>query len=184
MYDAVTVLLREYWRTTGWNDQSSYLNLSKASDVLLDFAVPHGVSLSSLSISPEAAFTAHTRILTVPLSGTIAYSNARTNSPFNFKCVCDPLQRMTRAALFIEPDAGVPHSVFDPNKSREMLVYGGVHIPSACVEALCALRLSDDWQLLTTAFSRAPRFPMVPLGRLLGLIPPKRSGQVLSLIHI
>ena len=60
MYDAVTVLLREYWRTTGWNDQSSYLNLSKASDVLLDFAVPHGVSLSSLSISPEAAFTAHT----------------------------------------------------------------------------------------------------------------------------
>ena len=178
MYDAVTVLLREYWRTTGWNDQSSYLNLSKASDVLLDFAVPHGVSLSSLSISPEAAFTAHTRILTVPLSGTIAYSNARTNSPFNFKCVCDPLQRMTRAALFIEPDAGVPHSVFDPNKSREMLVYGGVHIPSACVEALCALRLSDDWQLLTTAFSRAPRYPMVPLGRLLGLIPPKRSGQV------
>ena len=178
MYDAVTVLLREYWRTTGWNDQSSYLNLSKASDVLLDFAVPHGVSLSSLSISPEAAFTAHTRILTVPLSGTIAYSNARTNSPFNFKCVSDPLQRMTRAALFIEPDAGVPHSVFDPNKSREMLVYGGVHIPSACVEALCALRLSDDWQLLTTAFSRAPRYPMVPLGRLLGFIPPKRSGQV------
>lgn len=32
MYDAATVLLREYWRATGWNDQSSYLNLSKASD--------------------------------------------------------------------------------------------------------------------------------------------------------
>ena len=178
MYDAATVLLREYWRATGWNDQSSYLNLSKASDVLFDFSVPHGVSFSSVSISPEAAFTAHSRILTVPLSGTIAYSNAKTNSPFNFECVCDPLQRMTRAALFIEPDARVPPCLFDPNDTREMLLYGGIHIPSACVEALCALRLSNHWQLLTTAFSRAPRYPMVPLGRLLGLIPPKRSGQV------
>jgi hypothetical protein len=39
MYDAATVLLREYWRATGWNDQSSYLNLSKASDGVFASAV-------------------------------------------------------------------------------------------------------------------------------------------------
>lgn len=178
MYDAATVLLREYWRATGWNDQSSYLNLSKASDTLLDFPVPHGVALSSAAIVPHASFTANIDIMTVPLSGTLAYSHSNTHAPFDLDCVRDPLRRMTRAALFLEPDAYVPPRPFDANRPREMLMYGGMHFPSTCVEALCVLRLSEHWQLMTTAYSRAPRYPLVPLGRLFGLIPPKRPGQV------
>jgi len=32
MYDAATVLLREYWQATGWQEQMSYLHLMTASD--------------------------------------------------------------------------------------------------------------------------------------------------------
>lgn len=84
---------------------------------------------------------------------------------------------MTRAAPFLEPSVHFPQRKHQPNATREMLLYGSMHAPSSCVEALCVFRLSEHWQVMATALSNAPRFPIVPLGRWLGIIPPNRSGS-------
>lgn len=125
---------------------------------------------------------ASARTSSLPFSAALAYAYASTKAPLNITCVVDPKHRMTRASYFLLPDQqhrGTPH--FDPSAPREALLFGSIHAPSGCVEALCVTRLSEHWQLMATALSRAPRYPLVPLGRRLGLLTrPERSTTASS----
>lgn len=179
MYDAATVLLREYYRATGWNEQHSYSHLMSAADALVDFGVPNGVLFSS-TMSKMPSFLSTARLLTVPLSGALGYTHTALQGPFDGSCVRRADRRMTWAAQFLTPDhrPGLcePRIAWDPDAGllrpspREVLLYGCFHVPSTYVEAMVLTRLAPHWQFFVTALSNAPRYPLVPIGRRLGLL--------------
>lgn len=148
---------------------------SGADPVLLDFAVPHGVLLSSASVSTPSLL-ACARAHTAPLSGSLGYAHVSSPTPVKLACVHDPLKRMTRAGTFLEPEAPLAAPTASARSHRDELLYGSIHAPSGCMEGLWVTRLSPHWQLMATALSRAPRYPLEPLGRWLGLRPPRSAS--------
>ncbi|WFD03056.1 Mitochondrial distribution and morphology protein 10 [Malassezia obtusa] len=186
MYDAATVLLREYYRVTGWNEQQSYAHLMGAASALVDFGVPNGVLLSSASARLPTLISS-ARLLTVPLSGALGYTHVATHEPFDTQCVQRVERRMSWGAQFLTPDhppgllaarrdALGDGTLWDALRRRapprDMLLYGCFHVPTTYVEAMLVTRVAPHWQLLVTALSNAPNFPLVPLGRRLGLVAP------------
>lgn len=175
MYDAATVLLREYYRATGWNEQQSYTHLMSACTGLVDFAIPNGVLLSSAA-TKTPTMVSSARLLTVPLSGAVGYTYVAAHMPFDTACVQRSARRMTYGAQFLTPDTpfafdGVPLAA--PGRdARDMLLYGCFHVPSTYAEGVAAMRIAPHWQLLATALSRAPRYPLLPLAKRLGLVAP------------
>lgn len=113
MYDAATVLLREYYRATGWNEQRSYSHLTTACDSLLDFRVARGVLFASESVK-DPGFLASARVCSSPWRGTLGYAYARTANAFQMHSVHYTHRRMERGAQFLAPDvlpAAVPAAV-------------------------------------------------------------------------
>lgn len=141
--------------------------------VLLDFAVPHGVMFSTASAS-NPAFLASARAQTAPLSGLLGYAYVESHAPVHLACVHDPLQRMARAGTFLEPEA--PRATVVHEKPRDQLLYGSIHAPMGWMEGIYVARLSSEWQFMATALSRAPRYPLEPLGRWVGLRPPRAAN--------
>ncbi|WFD31582.1 Mitochondrial distribution and morphology protein 10 [Malassezia sp. CBS 17886] len=189
MLDAATVLLREYYRATGWNEQRSYSNLTTASDVLLDFPVPDGVLFSFASARTPTLYSG-ARLLALPLSMSLGFTYVETRAAMDPLCVRAATHRMVRAADFLEPDrlggadAGRARDRSDsPSESarrptpRDTLLYGSFHVPTSCVDAVAVSRLGASWQVLGTALSRAPTFPLVPLRRWFGLAAPGAAAE-------
>ncbi|WFD44085.1 Mitochondrial distribution and morphology protein 10 [Malassezia psittaci] len=184
MYDATTALLREYFRVTGWNEQQSYVNLMMAADALVDFPITENVVVSTTSATLSSLFTSG-RLLTFPLSGALGFTQVQTRNQFDPYCVDHAENRMTWGARFLTPDrpAGILRE--DPSlhttllevlrqrtRPKDMLLYGCVHVPTTYVESIMVLRLASNWQLLVTALSNAPEYPLTPLGRRLGIVAP------------
>jgi len=143
--------------------------------VLLDFAVPHGVLLSGASVSTPS-FLACARAHTAPLSGSLGYAHVSSHAPVQLACVHDPLKRLTRAGTFLEPDAPLAAPPVSAQAPRDELLYGCIHAPMGYMEGLWVTRLSPHWQFMATALSRAPRYPLDPLGRWFGLFPPRGAS--------
>lgn len=184
MYDAATVLLREYYRVTGWNEQQSYAQLMRAASLLVDFEVPNGVLLSSASAQVPSLLSS-ARLLLVPLSGALGYAHVATPAPFDTQCIRRAETRLSCASPFLTPDhppgllpcqGATAHGLWDALRRRapprDVLLYGCFHVPTTYVEGVVAMRLAPHWQLLMTALSNAPRYPLMPLARRLGLIAP------------
>jgi hypothetical protein len=73
MYDFMEYCLRRYYRASGWNEDNQYSNLCSWSRSLLDFEVPHGISLV-MSKLPTSVFKPSYTIDALPsLNGSIAY---------------------------------------------------------------------------------------------------------------
>ncbi|PKI83963.1 Mdm10p [Malassezia vespertilionis] len=176
MYDATTVLLYEYYRATGWNEQRAYAQLMTASSLLLDFPVPHGALLTHAAVSNPSLFSS-ARLLAVPLSGSLGYTHAATHAQFNAGCIQRASERMLSAIPFLQPDTLRTLRLAQRPPPREMLLHGNVHMPANLVEALAVMRLSPHWQCSASALSCAPRFPLVPLGRWIGVLPPPKPRQ-------
>ncbi|WFC96250.1 Mitochondrial distribution and morphology protein 10 [Malassezia brasiliensis] len=184
MYDAATVLLREYYRVTGWNEQQSYTQLMRAASVLVDFEVPNGVLLSSASTQVPSLLSS-ARLLLVPLSGALGYTHVATPAPFDTRCIQHAEKRLSFASPFLTPDHppgllpyrdASAHGLWDALRRRapprDVLMYGCFHVPTTYVEGVVAMRLAPHWQLLMTALSNAPSYPLLPLARRLGLVAP------------
>ena len=152
--------------------------------VLLDFPVPGGVMLSA-SVPKTSVLYSSARLLTVPLAGVVGFTFVDTKAPFEGACLQSAARRMTRGATFLQPDTyggtGAPHVPLAGSAAYGKLLYGSMHAPSACADALCVARLSGEWQFMASALSRAPHFPLTALARWLGLrvsskVPPASSS--------
>ncbi|PWN35746.1 uncharacterized protein FA14DRAFT_145717 [Meira miltonrushii] len=173
MHDFVAHVLRRYYTQTEWNPFNSYLYLTNSSQSVLDFAIPHGLSLS-ISASPSPPFFTNYRLRALPtLTGALGYifasiedndGNPRplelggSSRDIRFKELVDHFSIIDSPRRPLGKD-----QVWQAGRrvdKRDYLLYGCVHIPSARVDALVATRLSPTWQLLATAISMPPRNPL------------------------
>lgn len=157
MYDFVSHILRRYFEATGWNEYNSYLNLTASSSAVLDFAVPTGLSLS-ISACPTPPFFTSYRLGALPnLHAGIGYIYASTDEPLNFGSSSkdvrfkDILDRF-RIVESPRPPRPKDHIWLAGTRvdTKDYLVYGCMHVPSARLDALYTTRLSPTWQLVAT----------------------------------
>ncbi|MCO5599908.1 hypothetical protein L7F22_054015 [Adiantum nelumboides] len=173
MHDFVAHVLRRYYTQTEWNPFNSYLYLTNSSQSVLDFAIPHGLSLS-ISASPSPPFFTNYRLRALPtLTGALGYIFASiedndgipkplelggSSKDIRFKELVDHFRIIDSPRRPLGKD-----QVWQAGRrvdKRDYLLYGCMHIPSARVDALVATRLSPTWQLLATAISMPPRNPL------------------------
>ncbi|SPO22262.1 related to Mitochondrial distribution and morphology protein 10 [Ustilago trichophora] len=188
MHDFVSHILRQYFHATAWNEYNSYLHLTSSSAAILDFPVPTGLSLS-ISASPTPPFFTTYRLGALPnLRAGIGYIYASTHNPIDFgrsskdvklKQIIERFRiveapRRPRSVTnraeeeyywlagerFSEPTAGIVDSKAAQGQGGEYLVYGCMHVPSARLDALWTKRISPTWQLIVTAVSTPPKYPL------------------------
>lgn len=85
MQDFTSQLLRAYFSSTDWHPHNSYLHLTSfSSSILLDFAIPSGLSVS-ISSTPSPIFYSTHRLRALPqLAGSLGYVFASTDKPLGF----------------------------------------------------------------------------------------------------
>ncbi|KAN0060862.1 Mitochondrial distribution and morphology protein 10 [Thecaphora frezii] len=170
MYDFVSHLLRRYFEATGWNEHNSYLNLTASSSALLDFPIPSGLSFS-ISAAPSRSFFTSYRLAALPdLRGGIGYIYTSTDEPLDlgrssrdvdFKHI---IERFRIHETPKRPQGKAPTWLAGERvDARDYMVYGCMHIPSSRLDALYTLRIAPTWQLLVTAVSTPPKYPISAL---------------------
>ncbi|KAF6767308.1 Protein of unknown function DUF3722 [Kalmanozyma brasiliensis GHG001] len=180
MHDFVSHILRQYFHATHWNEYNSYLHLTSSSSSILDFAVPTGLSLS-ISASPTPPFFTTYRLGALPnLRAGIGYIYASTQEPVDFgksskdvrlKEVIERFRIVEASPRRNAPARGQKYWLageryFEPitepqgTEGGEYLVYGCMHVPSARLDALWTKRMSPTWQLIVTAVSTPPKYPL------------------------
>lgn len=187
MHDFVSHILRQYFHATNWNEYNSYLHLTSCSSAILDFCVPTGLSLS-ISASPTPPFFTTYRLGALPnLRAGIGYIYASTDSKIDFGGSSKDVRLKEIIERFRIVEARAPAAFKSKEKEKEYywlagdrypeqealgdlgkkergggeyLVYGCMHVPSARLDALWTKRISPTWQLIVTAVSSPPRYPL------------------------
>ncbi|PWN49228.1 hypothetical protein IE53DRAFT_346193 [Violaceomyces palustris] len=170
MYDFVSHVLRRYFEATGWNEQNSYLNLTSSSSAILDFPIPQGISLS-ISSAPSIPFFTTYKLRALPsLTGSLGYIYASTDPeqpPLDIGNSSKDVrikQLIERFRLFENPRHPTAKDEVWLNgrrvDTRDYLIYGSMHLPTSRMDALFTTRLSSTWQLIMTAVSTPPRYPI------------------------
>lgn len=118
-----------------------------------------------LSAMPTSQMHSSARLLVLPLSGSVAYAYASTQTPMDLQCTSSIERRLVRASEFLFPKHIAPRET----QEREMLMYGNMHLQSTCLDAVFATRISPSSQILVTALSTAPSFPIKNIGRWFGI---------------
>lgn len=114
---------------------------------------------------PTSQMHSSARLLVLPLSGSVAYAYASTQTPMDLQCTSSIERRLVRASEFLLPKYVAPRET----QGREMLMYGNMHLPSTCIDAVFATRLSPTSQILVTALSTAPSYPIQNIFRWFGI---------------
>ncbi|GAC96822.1 hypothetical protein PHSY_004406 [Pseudozyma hubeiensis SY62] len=183
MHDFVSHILRQYFHSTNWNEYNSYLHLTSSSSALLDFPVPTGLSLS-ISASPTPPFFTTHRLGALPnLRAGIGYIYAHTDRRIDFGGTSKDvrLKEIIERFRIVEsrpPTIAKEKEYYWLGGERfaeelegkndgaggggggEYLVYGCMHVPSARLDALWTKRFSPTWQLIVTAVSTPPKYPL------------------------
>lgn len=188
MHDFVSHILRQYFQATSWNEYSSYLHLTSSSSAILDFPVPTGLSLS-ISASPTPPFFTTYRLGALPnLRAGIGYIYASTREPIDFgkssrdvrlkeiierfRIVESPRRPVSVARtkqdecywlageLYLDSTSPAPLRGKQEEGAGEYLIYGCMHVPSARLDALWTRRVTRTTQLIVTAVSTRPKYPL------------------------
>ncbi|CCF54396.1 hypothetical protein NDA11_002674 [Ustilago hordei] len=188
MHDFVSHILRQYFQATSWNEYNSYLHLTSSSSAILDFRVPTGLSLS-ISASPTPPFFTTYRLGALPnLGAGIGYIYASTREPIDFgkssrdvrlkeiierfRIVESPRRPVSVARtkqdecywlagqVDLDSTSPAPLRGKEEEGAGEYLIYGCMHVPSARLDALWSRRVTRTTQLIVTAVSTPPKYPL------------------------
>ncbi|KAI7865686.1 hypothetical protein BDF14DRAFT_1822312 [Spinellus fusiger] len=155
MYDFMEYCLRQYYRSSQWNEENQYSNLCSWSRTILKFYTPNGISLH-LSRLPTPQFKPSYTLNALPsLNGSIGYLytsrplDIGTSTTVHFQRVVDCFHHVQATPTW------------KPTKGRDYLVYGRMYFPGASMEAMTVCRLTQHIQYLITAVSH-PRTHGLP----------------------
>ncbi|KAG9299047.1 hypothetical protein G9A89_020360 [Geosiphon pyriformis] len=152
MHDFMEYCLRQYFKTTGWNENNQYSNFCSASRAILEFKTPRGFTCT-MSKMPVPLFKNSHSINALPtLSGSIGYLFTsrpvivEPSAQINIEELIDrfyihyPSQTQT---------SNGPSDTFEENNKqyqKDYLFFGRLYIPSTRLEALYTKRFSPNLQ--------------------------------------
>ncbi|CAG8433833.1 9596_t:CDS:10 [Ambispora gerdemannii] len=158
MHDFMEFCLRQYFKTTGWNENNQYSNLCAASRAILDFKTPFGFTFT-LSKMPTPLFKSSYCMNALPtLSGSIGY--LFTSRPL----LVDPSVRVPfeevvdRFNIYYSPQNEQQNLLENDDqenrvKIKDYLLFARMYIPTTRLEALYSKRFSPNLQCVVTGIS-------------------------------
>ncbi|PWN42633.1 hypothetical protein IE81DRAFT_116818 [Ceraceosorus guamensis] len=166
MHDFTSHVLQRYWEVVGWNPYNSYLHLTSTSSAVLDFPLPSGLNFA-ISASPSPPFFTTYRLRALPqLEGSLGYIFASTDEEAPALDVGSSrtisIKRMAhRFRVLDAPRAPTAKEEIWQGgvrvDTRDYLLYGSMHVPSARVDALYTTRISPEMTFLLTGRSYPSR---------------------------
>ncbi|KAH0839670.1 hypothetical protein J3R83DRAFT_591 [Lanmaoa asiatica] len=168
--DHLWKVMQNYYKATGWNEDNLYANLTRSSNAILDFNVPHGLHLS-ISKSPNPLFSTSYSMNAMPsLNGSMGYIftscelDIKNSGAVRFK---DMIERFKLYSQPRRPEGKEEWLAGQRVDSRDYLLYGRLYLPSGRLDALYSTRLSPTVQALVAAISD-PRSSLTGDGRARG----------------
>ncbi|KAF8309235.1 mitochondrial distribution and morphology protein 10 [Clavulina sp. PMI_390] len=157
MHPYPSLVLQNYYRAIGWNEDNLYSNLTRASNAILDFKVPSGINFH-ISKAPNKLFNTTYSMNALPtLNGSLGYIfttcdlHMRASQDVRLK---DIMERFKIYDLPRKPE-GKPEQWLNGERvdTRDYLLYGRYYIPSARLDALYTTRLTPTLQALISVIS-------------------------------
>lgn len=137
-------------KSTNWNEDNIYANVTATSRALLDFQIPAGGKLDITSKATDHLALSMTLLNHNTIHGSLAYlySSAALKNIAGTKEIS--LQDAIAGFRIIEPyrlpaDASDTANV---SKQRPSLLYGRIYFPGSLLEAMVIKRISESTQLL------------------------------------
>lgn len=143
-----------FYRTTGWEEENIFPNITSNSQAILDFTIPNGGKVDISSKSSDYSASSFTLSNYNVINGSLAYlySSIPLVNTLGTKNVS--LQEAISGFKILEPNdssTNTPANVVDSSKSS--LLYGRMYFPGSALEAMIIKRLSKQTQLLIKSIS-------------------------------
>ncbi|ORY24588.1 hypothetical protein BCR39DRAFT_472196 [Naematelia encephala] len=158
-----TILLREYHRAIGWNEDNSYSLLTRQSTALIDFQLPQSLVLQLANAPAPIFFTSASLDALPQLNGAISYTT--TSEPLNeigpWRSIAlrDVVERFR---VYPPPRRPLPKDEIWHGgrriEGRDYLLHSRLHLPSLHLSGLAITRLSPTLQA-SLAFLSQPAPP-------------------------
>jgi distribution and morphology protein 10 len=169
MRDFMDYVLTAFHIKTGWNVDNSYASLTTTANHLLDFDIPHGLSLHVSSLSSPNFATSYTLGSKGVVNGSLSFLYSSLGLNVTSRSSHIPLANLVRGyrhlqQLSLPKGRTLVETQFGDAKTelgrKDTLLYGRLYLPSSSLEALYLRRLSPDRLLRLNCVSD----PTIPNG--------------------
>ncbi len=157
-------VLTAFHINTGWNVDNSYASLTTTANHLLDFDVPHGLSLHVSSLSSPNFATSYTLGSKGVVDGSLSFLYSSLGQNITSRSSHIPLENLIRGYRQLRqlslPKAKALNQLQDDKSNtntgrKDTLLYGRLYLPSSSLEALYLRRLSPNRLLRLNCVSDA-----------------------------
>lgn len=138
-----------FYKSTYWNEDNLYSNITATSQALLEFPIPNGIKLDISSKATQHLASSFTLSNHRSVNGSLAYlySSLSLKNATGTKNVS--LQDAISGFKIIEPTFLNEYHLLSQYKTfKDTLVYGRMYFPGSALEAMIIKRLSSQTQLL------------------------------------
>lgn len=138
-----------FYKSTDWNEDNIYSNITATSHALLEFSVPNGCKLDISSKSTECLASSFTLSNYHSINGSLAYlySSIPLRNTMGTREVS--LQDAIAGFKIIEPHfTSVKNTIARNSQRKDSLLYGRMYFPGSALEAMIIKRFSSQTQLL------------------------------------
>lgn len=142
-----------FYKTTKWDEDNIFSNITATSQALLDFGVPNGCKLDISSKASDYLASSFTLSNYNSVNGSLAYlySSIPLRNTMGTRDIS--LQDAISSFRIIEPKVSIPKRPYAANYEKSLLLYGRMYFPGAALEAMYIKRLSQQMQLLIKCIS-------------------------------
>lgn len=138
-----------FYKSTNWNEDNIYSNITATSQALLDFPIPNGFKIDSSSKTTDYLASSFTLSNHHQINGSLAYlySSIPLTNTMGTKDVS--LQDAIAGFRIIEPLVGLSSKLTNNIiQNRSSLLYGRMYFPGSALEAMIIKRITKNSQLL------------------------------------
>lgn len=158
MLDYMDYILRSFERTTNWNCDNSYANITATSRALLEFPIPTGLKFQISNASTPFTFNTMEVSTKKIFNGSLTYlyTDADNLDRIVQNSAAINLQDATETYRYFQPFYNhklLSQSEDKNSKGTKSLYYGRMFYPNSNLEAMLVKRLTFDTQLILKCLS-------------------------------
>lgn len=158
MYTYMEYLQKCFYKTTNWNEDNIFSNITATSQAILDFSIPNGLKIDSSSKSSDYLASSFTLSNFHQINGSLAYFYTLTPLANTMGSKDISLQDAIAGFRIIEPTmtSNKQQRQLDTKrhaKTKPLLLYGRMYFPGSALEAMIIKRISENTQLLIKCVS-------------------------------